>query len=497
MSAELRVLHLAVVTLQTTTPLSTGTGVEDALFDTLLARDANGLPIIPGTSIAGVLRHLYLARNGRDATNALFGLDAEEIRHRAKRDQAGQKVEASYEASSLQVSHAALHGQNDLPASPGLQDPSDLARDPLYEHALRVQPIARDHVKLTHRGVADVEDRGKFTRAALARGNRFSFELALWSAVTDDPRWSALADLLARPEFRLGGATRRGYGGVAVLRWRERIFDLANRGDAEAYRAHYSSGWRGRYADFDERAVAEPAAAVSATLRLTAEDFFRFGAGRRSFAENASGKPPDMLPASEPLVSWVADPDGGECGTIEQDRALVPASAIKGAIAHRLAFHYNRLDNRFLEDGADPSAENPAVTALFGVVRRDSGGEEHGQAGRVPISDLLLELAPREQVGRMPHNGLDRFTGGTRRGVLYSEELLYRCSFTVILTILDPDTAALASARIREAFGHALDDLAEGRLALGAGSSKGHGRFNAGDGIVWSDGGNWIAGGVA
>ncbi|MEQ8817878.1 MAG: RAMP superfamily CRISPR-associated protein [Thalassobaculum sp.] len=497
MSKALPVLHLATVTLETTTPISVGSGAEDALFDTLLVRDANGLPIIPGTSLAGVLRHLYLARNGHAATNALFGLDADEIRQRARdRDAAPAIGSPTYEASPLQVSQGSLHGETDQPPAPGLHLPDVLARDPVYAHALQVQPVARDHVRLTHRGAADAAGHGKFTRTALARGNRFSFELALWSSQDPDPRWTALADLLAEPAFRIGGGTRRGYGGVTVMRWRERIFDLRDALAARAYRTHRDAAGPKRLVGFEDRIVTPIAAPVVATLRLSADDHFRFGAGRASLATATGAKPADMLPVSEARVVWNTGTDGGTVASLERDLALVPATAIKGALAHRVAFHHNCLEGKFLENGTDPEAENNAVIALFGAVRSGSGGTESGEAGRVLVSDLLLDdLDPSRQLGRMTHNGLDRFSGGTRSGVLYTEELLFDCAFTVQVEVLDPSAPGLAPAHIRQAFGAALSDLAEGRLALGGGGSKGHGRFHAAEGVQWSDGGAWIAGG--
>jgi CRISPR/Cas system CMR subunit Cmr4 (Cas7 group RAMP superfamily) len=51
--------HICCLVLETVSPLSIATGRDDDLFDNLLVCDANNLPAIPGTSFAGVLRHLY------------------------------------------------------------------------------------------------------------------------------------------------------------------------------------------------------------------------------------------------------------------------------------------------------------------------------------------------------------------------------------------------------------------------------------------------------
>ena len=44
--------------IETQTPMAINSGLREVGFDSQLARDANGLPYIPGTSIAGVWRNL-------------------------------------------------------------------------------------------------------------------------------------------------------------------------------------------------------------------------------------------------------------------------------------------------------------------------------------------------------------------------------------------------------------------------------------------------------
>ena len=92
----------------------------------------------------------------------------------------------------------------------------------------------------------------------------------------------------------------------------------------------------------------------------------------------------------------------------------------------------------------------------------------------------------------MPHNSIDRFTGGVRDGFLFSEELAHRGQIELELLLLDPARIARQCPLGREALRLALADLIEGRLALGGGSGKGHG-FCRGC-IDWSDDGAWIEG---
>jgi hypothetical protein len=75
--------------------------------------------------------------------------------------------------------------------------------------------------------------------------------------------------------------------------------------------------------------------------------------------------------------------------------------------------------------------------------------------------------------------GLDRFTGGPRRGVLFTDEALWQPNITLRVTELQPDQI---TNRQRAALRAALNDLAQGVLGLGAEWGEGVGVFR--DAIV-------------
>ncbi len=90
------VFHLARLTLEAETALSISTGASDGVFDTTLVRDANGLPTLPGSSVAGVLRHLFAKHYGQEAMEKCFGFQD-------KREGQASKVQVSW--GVLQDSH--------------------------------------------------------------------------------------------------------------------------------------------------------------------------------------------------------------------------------------------------------------------------------------------------------------------------------------------------------------------------------------------------------
>lgn len=497
---DLAVIHVARATLECMTPLSIGTGAADGIFDTALVRDANGLPAIPGTAIAGVLRHLFTAYHGAERAMQLFG-------HQHRDQGSASRVEVSW--GCMQDSHGVPVEGILLGAQAGR-----LESDPLLAYAAQTEeaPLHRDRVRLDHKGTA--VEAGKFDRSILPAGYRFGVEIALWGAARDDGDWRDLLALLSSPAFRLGGGTRAGLGAMTLASpLHARSFDLRDAADRHAYAALPPSvgavaGLSPTSAD-GAQTSGGPARSESLELSLEPRDFWRFGAGDKPLLRDDD--PADALPRLEPRVLWNAGKGG-----LGEPALLIPGVAVKGALAHRVAFHHNRENRVFAEDlgerGAlrsyDKSEACPAVREIFGHVKGSAApGDEDaaaaaeraaapgdGRAGRCLIDDIYVELPPangmREAIGKMRHNSIDRFSGGVREHLLFSEELAWKSAtpIRIRLTLLEPDRIAPSSRRALEL---ALRDLCQGRLALGAGAGRGHGYFsgllNAQRGANWPD----------
>ena len=54
-------------------PLAISTGQSDGVIDSMIMRNGNGQPMIPGTSIAGVLRHIIRANYNTQIADLIFG----------------------------------------------------------------------------------------------------------------------------------------------------------------------------------------------------------------------------------------------------------------------------------------------------------------------------------------------------------------------------------------------------------------------------------------
>ncbi len=438
-------------TLEFTTPFLVGAGRKGDVADAVFVADPNGLPAIPGSSLAGVLRARFQERHGEEATNRLFGFQ--------RKDQG--------EGSRLAVSWGCLHDSRDVPVE-GLVE-SDRLNDPVLANAQ--VPTLRDHVRITHRGASDAAGHGKFDEQAVCAGHRFSFELEMIGSEAEAGLWDRLIALLGDPALRLGGKTRRGYGAFRFVRLAQRVFDL--RRDFEAYRALpvTLAGLQGLKELSCPRREEE-----IVTLKLQPRGYWMFGGG--ADLPDQLGEA-DMAPVRDSRVVWT----NGK-GEVQRDLLVVPASGVKGALAHRVAFYANAQSGTFAdgmktEDFATVTgAENPVVRELFGCTKDSKGGkedrEDRGQRGRVILDDLFLEGSPDSQL--VHHVGIDRFTGGARDQVLFCERPLWRGK-PLELSVGVAEADRLSDDALR-ALRRALEDLAGGRLQVGAGFGRGCGYFD-------------------
>ncbi|MDI7268309.1 MAG: RAMP superfamily CRISPR-associated protein, partial [Myxococcota bacterium] len=112
------VFELGRVTIEMKTPLTIGTGGGDDLRDAVCVTTPDGIPTIPGSSIAGALRHA-LAPAGKlesdDGIRSLFGFQ--------------EKSEGA--SSRLRVSWAQAHGADGQPLPFRRPGGRSVAEDPV------------------------------------------------------------------------------------------------------------------------------------------------------------------------------------------------------------------------------------------------------------------------------------------------------------------------------------------------------------------------------
>lgn len=142
-------------------------------------------------------------------------------------------------------------------------------------------------------------------------------------------------------------------------------------------------------------------------------------------------------------------------------------------MAHRTAYHWNKLNRYFADNPKNTSTDNKAVQAIFGYVSTENKPDI--KRGNIMISDVFLPTE-QSQEKLINHVAIDRFTGGSMDGALFTEKVINGRSISFRLTI-DVLKDAIKDGTVRQAFEAALKDITRGLLPLGGGVNRGNGMF--------------------
>lgn len=434
---------LARVIIEAVTPLAIGNGDKNTMTDSLVATDVNGLPYIPGTSIAGVIRSMI----GEESAKQFFGF---------------QKSNNDAHGSNIIFTEAKILNSKGLVVD-GLG--ISASQDELLRHYNASLPI-RQHVRINGKGTA--EDKGKFDQQIVFAGSRFCFEIEMVASSLDDSANFELAiQQVQKSSYRIGGGSRHGYGKIKVVSLFTRKLDLSLPADLSLYldkSSCLSSNWKG----WQEYQSTQPDNAedwIAYTLQLKPEDFFLFSSG---FGDNEA----DITSVKERKVLW----NNSGNGHLSDNSTLIPASSIKGALSHRTAYHWNRLKGYFAGDSrATTGSNNPAVQALFGY---EDPVSQKQKRGNVLFHDIIDPYPLNEKL--LNHVSIDRFTSGAVDGALFQEKPTFGNDhdFPPIEILVNKKAFNEQDAdTIQMSFEEALKDICRGFLPLGGGTQRGNGIF--------------------
>ncbi len=398
---------IAHIIIEAQTPLKVGSNASDFLQDSPVQKDFNNLPMILGTSLAGVLR--------------------KEFSHSEAKELFGEK-----DGSKVIFSNALLVDENNK-----VQESLLLKKSPfltIFEHL----PI-REHTVISSKGVSD----NKFDEEVVYKGTRFKFSIEL---IEDDKEsFERLLSMLSLSSLRFGGGSTKGFGKFKVLSIESKRFDAQN---YLTYSSSLNYVLRGESRIVEAK---ENANYTKYTLKITPEDFFMFGSG---FGDSDA----DATPVYEKVVDYAS-------AKLFEEMILIPASSIKGALAHRTTFHYNSLIGNTIE--AKNGIDN--ITEIFGEAK-NSKKKIDGSKGKVIFSD---DFQTKEDTKVFDHVSIDRFTGGAKDGALFQEKTIADDREYEIEILLHKDV----NDKERKAFENALEDITIGMLPLGGATTKGHGVF--------------------
>lgn len=406
------------------TPLHCGGGNERYL-DQAVVRDCFDHYYIPGTSLAGSLRAEAEGLDS-DLAEKLFG--------------------------SLQSSASAL-----LHCEDGLL--LDFDQTPCLFKALDGEEVelprsfyVRDHVRIDKdKGVA--VDGGKFDEEIVPCGARFAFEFVLGAGVRKPGKemedfFLRLMNKVREGNIQLGGKKSNGYGSYKTVSFDCRHLDLATESGMNDFlsfkrsaRFSYSFGSAVEMPDFSTE-YSKVGFSGELRLPMQCQGPILIGGGHSNEA--------DITFYEAPLCNY-------EKKKID-DVPTIPGSSIRGAVrstALKIASSLDIVDN-----------EEAVINDLFGYVL-----EGESSAGKVVFKDVMFgSQNPRVHV---QHVAVDRFTGGTIQGALYNEAPVWTKDMGFELNI---SFSKVSDGELLILL-HAVLDLCEGRIPIGAG-------FNRGNGII-------------
>jgi len=401
----------AHITIEADTPLKVGSNASDFLQDTPVQKDWNGLPMILGTSIAGVLRKDF----NKLKVDDIFGKD---------------------NGSKVIISNALLLDEKGKVCEELLLKKSE------FLEIFNVLPL-REHTAITDKGVA--KEHSKFDEEVVYKGTRFKFSIEF---IEDDKdSFEEILNLLSSPTFRLGGGSTKGFGKFKIV-------------EIKTTDKHCSSSLNTILSDTYTIKETNSKTHIKYTLKIKPDDFFMFGSG---FGDDDA----DMTPVYEKVVDY-------KTGKLSDNMILIPASSIKGAIAHRTTYYYNKQKEYFIGD----ERAKEKIIEIFGQ-EKNSKKNIDGSKGKILISDCF---AAQSNTKIFDHFSIDRFTGGAIDGALFQEKTIADSKEYEIEILLHKD---LQDTIEQKAFENALKDITTGMLPLGGASTKGHGVFT---GEVLKDG---------
>jgi len=444
--SQYRYRFISRIVIETVTPLAVGSGEKDIITDARVAKDVNGLPYIPGTSLAGIIRHA-VGECKKDShiwgyQKGKSGRGSEIIFSNANIiDSEGSVVDGFVEKTNF------LNQFNDLPI--------------------------RQHAKIDHKGAT--ANTGKFDEEIVFKGSRFCFEIELMISEKDKKEdiedFERILSELYRKSFRIGGGTRSGFGEVKVISCKKKLLDLKDKKELQIYLDKTSSLVESSFwedaEEFDEKDINEKDW-TTYRLELKPDGFFLFGSG---YGDDEV----DMTPVKESCIEW----DGNKA-EFKDNNILIPATSVKGALAHRVAFYYN-METHYMADKHEPDEfkdhvgkNNEAVKALFGT---EDTNDPDMQRGNVMISDVIQKPVGNKKMDKvLNHVSIDRFTGGAIDGALFSEKVTDCMESSFELTIM-VNNKAFGKKYVKESLSAALNDICSGMLPLGGGVNRGNGIF--------------------
>ena len=415
---------IAHITFEAKTALKVGSKNADFLQDSPIQKDWNQLPMILGTSLAGVLRKEF----DEKIADEFFGTG----------DRGSKTI----------ISNALLLNEKKEVTETLLLD----SQKSEFLQNFIVLPI-REHNAINDKGVT--KSTGKYDEEVVFKGTQFKFLIEMLNEKTeeyeeDKNKFFELLNLLSKNSFRIGAGSSKGFGQIKVIEIAYDEFDTSSQKYID-----FSSSLNEKLSFSYEIKNFDDEKYIKYELNLTPDDFYMFGSG---FGDDEA----DMTPVVEKIINY-------EKQDLIEEKVFIPASSVKGAISHRTAYYYNLLNEIYIGSGKTPFE---VVESIFGA-KKDN--DKDNSKGNILISDVYLDKTSLKDIKVFDHVSIDRFTGGAIDSALFQEKTI-SSKENFILEILIRKDKVYDDIALK-AFENALKDITTGMLSLGGATTKGHGVF--------------------
>lgn len=413
-------------------PLATGSGI-NWYTDHDIIKDSSGKPFIPASAIAGVTREYLKKRMDEEVLRKYYGdidKNTSETADLEKEPGKKQGQQEQKQTESRIIFYDAV-----------LQEGS-----PLF---LTIRDsVALDEYKTSRKGA-------KFDMEVLEAGAKFVTYLEQDFYDTGDEDFiQKIAGVFLTGNVSFGGKTMRGYGEITDVKAYEKEFSFLCDPGQEGQPELQLDDWL----DFDLYGCGEwdeiKAEAGKRRKEITFALRQRGGISIRKYTTTVREHPDDVVPDYEQLTAH---------GTDEVE-PVIPGTSWAGVFRHRMS----ELGVR--TEGKD---------SIFGYVqKKETGSDKAGNKGpkdkarsKIRFSESRIHGAKEKILSR---NAIDRFTGGTTEGALFTEKTYYGGKTELIIgwqpeeKMGDTEQKALAAA---------ITDLHFGYLAVGGETSIGRGLF--------------------
>ncbi len=365
--------------LQLVSPLVIGSG-QDENTDIDLIRDWTGTPFIPGTAIAGAIRHYLDGILDKELVLTVFG-----------------KKEKDSTQSLISFYDALLIG------NPKIQ--------------------IRDGVRLKHE-TKTAQDQAKYDYEILEPGQQFCFKAELVIREKDLPDTDRIKDLLylmlnalKKKKISFGAKTRRGFGVVSLCDEKVLCLNMSKPDDVQKW---IDFTWD--FEKFINESEKTDISVLQKNILQTSEH------------DLSEIKAEFEIPYSVLIRHYSESPDAPDTTHLASDgNAVIPGTSWNGAIRHAIYHILKQLNKNKQYSESTDKLFKKLTTDLFGYVSKD---KKEAKASRIFIKESLIAGG---QALPYIRKKVDRFTGGVVDSALFEEMPHYGGKVKLDIAIKKPE----------------------------------------------------------